>query len=445
MTVNIDPKAMYALKDYSQAEAYVSKTRVHTVYIDNSRISNIETKDDTGMMFRMIKDGRVGKASVTLDSEDSIDDCLAMADTVLGYSPVTQNPNDYPYPEQAKISAPDVFDPEVESADAAILRDLAQRVIDATSSCKTAEVKIPRAQIRLSVTESRVMNGNGVDVGHRSTLVYGHFTSMCVRDHPGEGIATFHGTHLTLDPDAIGTEIARQACDAAICREFKGHVEIPMALCPGEGSSMILSSVGSAVHGENVRYKRSPWTEKSGETVASECLNITDDPTVSAPLSCIFDDEGTPAYRKDVIENGVLKGFLRDSFCGNSTGNAMRRSSVEPQGTYERTPTIKPLNLRVKPGTKSKEEMISEFDDLVLVDKFASPECDELSGAFGLNVRSATVYHRGEPVQIINNALMAGNMFDCLKDIRCICDDSTQTGVVELPTICYGRTELIGN
>ena len=55
MTVNIDPKAMYALKDYGQAEVYVSKTRVHTVYIDNSRISNIETKDDTGMMFRMIR------------------------------------------------------------------------------------------------------------------------------------------------------------------------------------------------------------------------------------------------------------------------------------------------------------------------------------------------------------------------------------------------------
>ena len=445
MTIHIAEKAMRALKDYDQAEVYVSNTKVHTVYIDNSRISNIETKEDTGMMFRMIDGGRMGKASVTLDSADSESECLSLADSVLSFSPVSGNLNGYPEPGRARIPAPDVLDPEVENADAAVLRDLAQRVIDGTSACSVAEVKIPRAQIRLSVTESRVMNSNGVDVTHRSSLVYGHFTSMCVRDHPGEGITTFHGTHLTLDPEAIGKEIARQACDAAVCREFKGHLDIPMALCPGEGSEMILSSLCDAIDGENIRYGRSAWKDKMGEDVASRCLDVTDDPTLSAPLSCVFDDEGTPTARKEIVSKGVLKGFLRDSFCGDSTGNGMRRSSVEPQGAYERTPVIKPLNLRIKPGNTSREEMLSEFDDIVLVDKFASPEADGLSGRFGLNVRSATVYHRGEPVQIINNALLMGNMFECLKDIRCICSDSVQTGVIELPTILYGGTEMVGN
>ena len=118
---------------------------------------------------------------------------------------------------------------------------------------------------------------------------------------------------------------------------------------------------------------------------------------------------------------------------------------MECMGAYERTPVIKPLNLVVKAGNKTVEDMVAEMDDVVLVDKFASPEADGLSGRFGLNVRSATVYHRGEPVQIINNALLMGNMFEYMKNVQCICSDSVQTGVVKLPTICYGGTEMAGN
>ena len=62
-------KAIQKLKDYDQAEVYVSDTTVHTIYIDNSRISNIESKRDVGMMFRMTDGGRMGKASVTLNGE----------------------------------------------------------------------------------------------------------------------------------------------------------------------------------------------------------------------------------------------------------------------------------------------------------------------------------------------------------------------------------------
>ena len=61
MSVYPDDRAIQALKRYDQAEAYVSETVVRTVYIDGSRISNVETKVDSGMMFRMIDGSRRGK------------------------------------------------------------------------------------------------------------------------------------------------------------------------------------------------------------------------------------------------------------------------------------------------------------------------------------------------------------------------------------------------
>jgi TldD protein len=439
VTVYPDDRAIQALKRYDQAETYVSETIVNTVYIDDSKISNIETKTESGMMFRMAKDGKMGKSSVSLNSPGSVDDCLRMAETVLKYSPVNNVFQGYAQPSQAKISAPDVWDKKVENITPDELRELAKTLI---GSCR---VNIPRAQIRVSCTETRTVNSNGVDVGHRSTLVYGHFTSMTVRDHPGEGMETYHGSHLCLDPVFIGQELSRKAEAAAVCREFKGTEKLSMILPPSELGDMLTSSVGSAINGENCKYGRSMWKDSIGKEVASGCLDIVDDPTVKAPLSCVFDDEGVPAERKPVIEGGVLKGFLKDTYCGGSTGNGMRRSSVEAQGAYERTPTIKPLNLVVKPGNLTREQIIEQTDNGILVEKFAWPEADELTGRFGLNVRSGYIIRKGEIAGVVNNALLMGNMLEAVKGIEAIGNDPAQMGVITVPTMSFSGTELVGN
>lgn len=51
-------KALRSVEGYGQAEAYASESVIHTVYIDGSRISNIETKRESGMMVRIADGGR---------------------------------------------------------------------------------------------------------------------------------------------------------------------------------------------------------------------------------------------------------------------------------------------------------------------------------------------------------------------------------------------------
>ncbi len=434
-----DDRAIKAMEKYDQAEVYVSRAVVNTVYIDGSKISNIETKTDEGMMFRMSEGRRMGKSSVSLDSPGAAASCLEMADSVLRFSPENAAFKGYAQPGRAKIAAPDVWDRKAENITPEELRELAKCVIE---NCR---VSIPRAQIRVSCIESRTVNGNGVDVGHRSTLVYGHFTSMADIDHPGEGMETFHGTHLTLDPVLIGRNLARKAEAAATCREFRGSEKLSMILPPSELGDMLISSVGSAVNGENRKYGRSLWKDSLGEKVASDCITMVDDPTVSAPLSCAFDDEGVPAERRPIIENGILRGFLRDTFCGDSTGNGMRRSSVEPQGAYDRTPTIKPLNLTVKPGSKNAEDIVAQTEKGILVEKFAWPEADELTGRFGLNVRCGYIIRNGEIAGVVNNALLMGNMLDAVANVEAVGNDPAQMGVVTVPTMSFSGTELVGN
>ena len=432
-------KAMEAAREYGQSEVYVSEAVINTVYIDDSKISNIETKLDSGLMIRIADGGRQGKASVTLDDDSSVQQCMSMAESVLRFSPESTEFKGYAQPGSAKISAPDVWDRRVEDITPDVLREMARALIDA------CPVNIPRAQIRVSTNDCRVMNGNGVDCGHRSTLVYGHFTSMTSRDHPGEGMETYHGTHLDIDLQAIGESLARQANAAATSHEYKGSERLTMILPPGQLGDMMNSSVVAAVNGENVKYGRSMWKDSIGQQVASEQLTIVDNPTVPAPLSCVFDDEGTPTERRTVVEGGILKSFLRDSFCGESTGNGMRRSSVEAQGAYERTPVIKALNVTAKPGRYTPEQIIEQTDRGIFVERFAWPEADEMTGRFGLNVRCGYIIRNGEVVDTINNALLMGNMLEAVRNVEMIGNDPRQMGVVTVPTMSFSGTELVGN
>lgn len=431
-------KALASLDGYAQAEAYASDSFIHTIYIDGTRISNIETKREAGIMVRIADGGRQGKASTVLNGDSSVSECVRMAESVLRYSPVGEE-RSFAQPAQARHALPDVWDRRAEQITSEELRELAGRLID---SC---DVDIPRAQIRVSSNEFHVMNSNGVDAIHRSTLVYGHFISMYRGEHPGEGAEKYHGTGMDLPIEEIGRTLSRQARDAASAHAFQGHKNLSVILPPGELSEMMLSSIGSAINGENVKYGRSLWKDSIGSEVASSYLTVVDDPTVSAPLSCVFDDEGTPTERRPVIENGRLSTFLRDSFCGPSTGNGMRRSSEEAMGSFERTPVVKPLNMSVKPGRLDRDGIIRETDRGILVERFANPEADELSGGFGLNVRCGYMIEHGEVVGIINNALLMGNMLDAVKAIDHIGGDAVQTGVMTLPTMSFSGAELVGN
>lgn len=430
--------ALRAVDGYGQAEAYGSEAVIHTVYVDGTRISNIETKREAGLMVRMVDGGRQGKSSVNLSGPNSVSECVRMAEEVIRRSPGGPEVR-YADPGSARIADPGVWDRAVEDVTPDDLRELVRRLID---SC---DVDIPRAQIRVSANVSRVMNSNGVDVGHRSTLVYGHFTSMFRGEHPGEGAEAFHGTHLDIPIEAIGESLARQARDSAAARGFEGHESLSMILPPGQLGDMLMSSVGAAVNGQSVKYGTSLWKDSVGQEVASREVSMVDDPTVPAPLSCVFDDEGTPVRRKPVIEDGVLRTFLRDSFCGGSTGNGMRRSSVEAMGAYERTPVVKPLNLTVRPGSLTREQIVERTDRGILVERFANPEADELSGRFGLNVRCGYVIRNGEVVGTVNNSLLMGNMFEALRNVEAIGSDLTQTGVISVPTMSFSGTELVGN
>ena len=425
---------------FDDSEVYVVKTISNTVYIDSTKISNIETKIDSGLSFRMAKDHKLGKASVTLNGKSTVKECVDMAERIASFSPSNSGFKGYVMPAKAKIKTSGIWDKKVENITPGQMTEIVGTIID-----NVATDVVLGGLLRVSTVEALVENSNGVHSEHSSTLVYGYLTSMTKREHPGEGQEIIYGTQLEIDAEGLGRALSQKAIAAAEAKPFKGSKKLTMVLPPGELGDMLMSSAGSALNGENVFYGRSLWQNKIGEKVTSDSLSLTDDPTVAAPLASVFDDEGTPTEKRKLVENGVLRSYIRDSFVGESTGNGMRRSSVDAQGLYERSITIKPINMVVTPGRMTQDEIIDQTENGIIVDKFAWPEADPLTGRFGLEVRCGHVIEKGKIVGTINNALMMGNMIDALNNIEFIGKDTKIVGLTTVPTMSFSGIDLVGN
>ena len=125
----------------------------------------------------------------------------------------------------------------------------------------------------------------------------------------------------------------------------------------GRGT-MIHEACGHALEGDIVYKNRSVFKDRIGEVVANPAVTLIDDATIEGAFgSYKFDDEGTPAQRTILIEDGILKAYMADVFCNKMwglplTGNGRRES-------YTSYPITRMSNTFLLPGNMEKGEIIS--------------------------------------------------------------------------------------
>lgn len=430
-----------------QSEAFSTRTRTVAVYVEDSKVKSVEEKLDQGITLRVMIGKRRGQVSSSVSSEEEVARVAERAIKATRLSNPDPDLKGFVQPKEAAIAAPRVWDARMAELEGSDLVAFAKGIVEAAR--EVGEVKIPRGLIRAATIETAVSNSNGVEVGHSSTMYYLHYTSMVTSPRPGEGIEAAYGTQLDIDVEGIGRKLYEGARNSALAKPFKGKRNFVAIIPPGELAEMLLTTVGAA-SGENVNFRRSRWVESLGKEVASKEVTIRDDPTDPRGVLCSrFDDEGTPSRRKTIVEHGVLKELYYDSYSAGiagaeSTGNGLKRSSIDAQGIYQHSVGCSVMNLVLAPGTLSPGELISDVDEGVIIERFAWPDVDQLTGRFGLEVRCGHLVKGGEITETINHALLMGNMYDALKNVRGIGNDSKVVGRAIVPTVSFDGIELVG-
>jgi PmbA protein len=163
----------------------------------------------------------------------------------------------------------------------------------------------------------------------------------------------------------------------------------------------LLGIVSGMLAGDVVLKGRSPFGDRQGEQIASPLLSLTDDPTRTESLgSEEIDGEGLACRPNDLIVDGVLSGFLRDSYTGRRTGLGSTASAV--RGTRS-LPGVGAQVLVMRPGDRSLDDLVASTDLGLFVNSFTGLHSgvnavsgDFSVGADGLMIRGGSI---AEPVR----------------------------------------------
>ncbi len=447
---DITAKALkLAEKGGVEAEAYSARANVISVYVDDSLIKSVETRRDAGLGMRVIKGGRVGSATSKVAEDADVEQCVRTALDAADLAPKDPIFKHFPYPAKATVraKAPDSEIVELESED---LVGLVKDVVSAATDGNKA--KVPNGIFRAALVETWLSNSNGVESGRKNTMLFVHATAMTTGSTPGEGDEGFYSPSLAgLDPEAFGRLLKEGAIASSKRRSFKGKKTVEVLIPPHETAEMFVGSVDFALNAENVNRRRSPWAGKVGKACAEPSITITEDPSDPRGVMCSgHDDEGSPSSVRPLIQKGVLKGFMYDAYNAamsqtSSTGNGLRRSPAEPMGHYHMPVRIGPMNLVMRPGGKSVDELVEETDHGILIQKFSAPDVHPITGSFALEVRCGHLIEKGELKGTVSHCLLTGNMFEALKSVSGVANDQVVYHSHVLPTIRFAAQELVGS
>jgi len=184
-------------------------------------------------------------------------------------------------------------------------------------------------------------------------------------------------------------------------------------------TATVLGIVGGMLNGESVLKGRSPFADRVGEVIASPLLTFVDDPTDERSLGAeIYDGEGLACRRNELVVDGVLQGFLHNTYTGRRSGTA---STGSAQRGVSSTPGVGAGALAVAPGRGSHEEVLAAVENGLFVTSMAGLHSgvNPVSGDFSVGVEGLMVRGGGlaEPVR---EATIASTIQRLLLDISAV-------------------------
>lgn len=201
-------------------------------------------------------------------------------------------------------------------------------------------------------------------------------------------------------------------------------------------TSWLLGFLFSCVAGTSIYQRASFLVDKLGEKIAGSNITVIDDGLMPGKLgSRPFDSEGVPTRRTVVIEAGILKNYLCNTY-------AARKLGLQSTGNADGG-GVGPNNFFLVPGRVSPAEIISSLDRGLILTKTIghglNPVTGDISrGAFGLWVE------KGEVVYPVSEITIAGNLAEILKKIEIVGSDLEFEAAVCGPTIKVAELTVAG-
>jgi PmbA protein len=246
-------------------------------------------------------------------------------------------------------------------------------------------------------------------------------------------------------PESVGQEAARRTLRRLGARRVPTQ-RVPIVFAPEVARSLI-GLVFEAASGDAIWRSASFLAGKLGEQIAAPALTIIDDNLMLLPTGAggfgtsPFDGEGLPSLRTVVVENGILRNYLLNTYTARKLG---MKSTHNASRGLAGTPGTGCGNLYLEPGTLSPDEIIAEIPAGLYVTSLMGfgvnvVTGDYSRGATGLWIENGHLTHAVEEVTI------AGNLAEMLRNVTAIGSDLIFRSSIASPTLRIDGMTVAGS
>jgi PmbA protein len=235
-------------------------------------------------------------------------------------------------------------------------------------------------------------------------------------------------------PEEIGEEAARRTLKRLGARQVKTQ-KAPVVFSP-EISRSIMGNIFEAANGDAIYRNASFFSGMLGEQVAGHNITVVDDGTmvldgIGGFGTSPFDGEGLPTRRTVLVERGILKNYVMNTYTARklgmkSTGNASRGLAGNPG--------IGAHNFYLEPGTETPEEIIRDVPSGLYVTEVMGFGVNLVTGDYSQGASGMWI-ENGEIAYPVEEITIAGNLKDMYKNIVAIGNDLVFRGASAAPTI----------
>ncbi len=224
-----------------------------------------------------------------------------------------------------------------------------------------------------------------------------------------------------MTPEAIARKAIHRVTRLIGGRKIKTQ-NVPVVFEPPMTGSL-LGFLYTCINGTSVYLKQSFLAEKLGKKIANQLITVIDNGLIPGALGTKpFDREGVPIRKTSVIEKGILKNFLMDTY-------AARKLKMRSTGN-----SSGPNNFYLASGESTPEEIIKSVDKGLLltgtIGQGMIPTTGDISrGAFGMWIE------KGEITYPVAEITISGNLGRILQDIEMIGNDLEFKRPITGPTI----------
>ena len=239
--------------------------------------------------------------------------------------------------------------------------------------------------------------------------------------------------------DSVGRKAAERAIRRLGARKVATQ-KVPVIFEPRTARSL-LGDLFDAVNGGAIYRHASFLAGKLGEKVAAEHLTIIDDATMPGLFgSSPFDDEGVPSRRTVVIEKGVLKSYLLNTYTARklnlkTTGNASRGLSGAAG--------VGPGNFYIEPGARTEQQLIAGIKQGLYITELIGASANNATGDYSSGAAGLWI-ENGELAYAVSEITVAGNLKQLLLDMEQPASNLEFRSAISAPSILIPEMTLSG-